>query len=123
MSEKMTLTVYLERKGQKAKALKRVEAEAFGIPYPLLAGWPARHGDMEITPAMLERIANSPKSSRISTLAKMARAQGSLELSPEPGRSNRQATAAAPAATPSRVPGFVLRPPRRARSRRPAPWT
>jgi len=61
MSQKLTLAVYLEQKGQKAKALKRVEAEAFGIPYPLQAGWPGRYGEMEVTPQMLDQIATTPK--------------------------------------------------------------
>lgn len=61
MSQKLTLTVYLEQKGQKAKALKRVEAEAFGIEYPLRTGWPGRHGEMEITAQMLEQIATAPR--------------------------------------------------------------
>ena len=61
MSQKLTLAVYLEQKGQKAKALKRVEAEAFGIPYPLQAGWPGRHGEMEVTSQMLDQIATTPK--------------------------------------------------------------
>jgi hypothetical protein len=54
MPEKLTLSAYLDQRGKKAKALKKGEAEAFGIPYPLQTGWPWRYGAMEITPAMIE---------------------------------------------------------------------
>jgi len=57
MAQEMTLTAYLAQRGTKAKALKRGEAEAFGIPYPLQAGWPARYADIVITEAMLRQAA------------------------------------------------------------------
>jgi hypothetical protein len=57
MSEKLTLTAYLDQRGKKAKALKRGEAEAFGIPYPLQSGWPAKYGALEITEEMTARAA------------------------------------------------------------------
>jgi len=118
MSQKLTLTVYLEQKGQKAKALKMVEAQAFGIPYPLQAGWPARHGDMEVTPQMLEQIAAAP---RVKVRLAGPALQG--DESDQTLRSNcdinhvRQAEAM----RPSRFPGFVVRPALRHRARRPAP--
>ena len=53
MSQKLTLTRYLEGRGS-VKSLTRIEAEAFGVPYPLVSGWPARYGATEITTAMLD---------------------------------------------------------------------
>jgi hypothetical protein len=118
MSQKLTLAVYLEQKGQKAKALKRVEAEAFGIPYPLQAGWPGRHGDMEVTPHMLEQIATAPRV-KVRTAAPTSR---DGEGSPNPRvdcdvNHGRQAEAM----RPPRFPGFVVRPALRHRVRTPAP--
>ena len=118
MSQKLTLTVYLEQKGQKAKALKRVEAEAFGIPYPLQAGWPGRHGDMEVTPQMLEQIATAP---RVKAQPAALACQGdedhqNLRLGRDINR-GRQSEAM----RPSLFPGFVVRPALRHRARRPAP--
>ena len=117
MSQKLTLAVYLEQKGQKAKALKRVEAEAFGIPYPLKAGWPGRHGDMEVTPQMLEQIATAPR-----VKVRLAEPVLQGDESHQTLRSDcainhgRQAEAM----RPSRFPGFVVRPALRHRARRPA---
>jgi hypothetical protein len=36
-------------------AILKVEAKAFGIEYPLKAGWPEKHGDREITPEMMKK--------------------------------------------------------------------
>lgn len=58
MSKKLTLARYLEGRGS-VKSLTRIEAEAFGVPYPLVSGWPARFGAMEITPAMLDGLEKS----------------------------------------------------------------
>jgi hypothetical protein len=55
MSQKLTLAIYLQSRGE-VKSLTRIEAEAFGIPYPLLSGWPARFGAVEITGKMLETL-------------------------------------------------------------------
>lgn len=101
MSEKMTLTTYLEKKGLKAKALKRGEAEAFGIPYPLQTGWPKRYGAMEITAAMIE-----------DATARMGRRKDG----------SGSASAEAAATTSPAFHGFVLRQARRYRTRKPAPW-
>lgn len=122
MPEKLTLTVYLERKGQKAKALKRVEAEAFGIPYPLQAGWPARHGAMEITQAMIERIANSPRRRDKLQSVKEVLSQGRLELLPASAAVPSVSAGESPVRRSPKVPGFALRSPKRAKPRRPAPW-
>jgi len=120
MSQKLTLAVYLEQKGQKAKALKRVEAEAFGIPYPLQAGWPGRHGGMEVTPQMLEQIATAPRVKARSAALTSREEEGRLNLRADCDVNHgRQAKVMRPA----RFPGFVLRPALRHRTRRPTPLT
>lgn len=119
VDQMLTLTRYLEQKGQKAKALKRVEAEAFGIPYPLQAGWPGRHGDMEVTPQMLEQIATAPRT-KVRLAAQVPQDNEVRQnLRPDCGiKHGNQAETL----RPSRFPGFVMRPALRHRARRPAPW-
>jgi hypothetical protein len=117
MSQKLTLTVYLEQKGQKAKALKRVEAEAFGISYPLQAGWPGRHGEMEVTPQMLEQIATAPRT-KVRLSAPMPQENEARQnLRPDRDINHRDQIEAM---RPSRFPGFIVRPALRYRARRPA---
>ena len=72
MSQKLTLARYLEGRGS-VKSLTRIEAEAFGVPYPLISGWPARHGDTEITQAMLEDLSQRIACARRSTASKALR--------------------------------------------------
>jgi hypothetical protein len=43
---------YLSAKGF-VKALMKAECHIFGIPFPLVRGWPAKYGKLEITPAMI----------------------------------------------------------------------
>jgi hypothetical protein len=118
MSQKLTLAVYLEQKGQKAKALKRVEAEAFGIPYPLQAGWPGRHGEMEVTPQMLEQIATTPRAKGRPATPAPQDDEGLQNPRPDCDiNEGRQVEAM----RPSRFTGFVVRPALRYRARRPAP--
>jgi hypothetical protein len=102
MSENITLMTYLEQRGGKAKALKRVEAEAFGIPYPLQAGWPKRYGSMKITAAMIE-----DARSRMRGGAGKVRAPAIVTA----------------VVTRSAFPGFVLRQARRYRARKSEPWS
>jgi hypothetical protein len=113
MSQKLTLAVYLEQKGQKAKALKRVEAEAFGIPYPLQAGWPGRHGHMEVTRQMLEQIAAAPRVKVRSALKTLRDNEAHQNLRPNCDINHvRQAEAM----RTCRFPGFTIRPARRRRA-------
>jgi len=119
MSQKLTLAVYLEQKGQKAKALKRVEAEAFGIPYPLQAGWPGRHGEMEVTPQMLEQITTAPRVKVRSAAPTSRDEEGRPNLGADCNVNHRRQ---AEVMRPARFPGFVVRPALRHRTRRPAPW-
>lgn len=72
MSQKLTLARYLEGRGS-VKSLTRIEAEAFGVPYPLVAGWPSRYGDMEITKAMLDDLSLRIGRARKSTASKALR--------------------------------------------------
>ena len=50
-----------------ARALLKKEADIFGVPYPLRAGWVDKYGEIEITQAMAQRLrailGNSPKRS------------------------------------------------------------
>jgi len=120
MSQKLTLAVYLEQKGQKAKALKRVEAEAFGIPYPLQAGWPGRYGGMEVTPQMLEQIATAPRVKVRSAPPTLQDNEGRQNQRPDCDfNQGRQAEAM----RACRFPGFTIRPSRRSRARHFAPMT
>jgi hypothetical protein len=105
MAQKMTLTGYLAQRGVKAKALTKGEAELLGIPYPLRAGWPRRHGAMEIEEEMLARlvacvegIRRAAEEKARSDRAKVKRSTpvGCLELTKLPA-----------------FPGFVLRRPKR----------
>lgn len=52
----MKLIEYLKKRGIGAFSLTRSECEAFGIPYPLVNGWPERHADLEITPQMVNTL-------------------------------------------------------------------
>jgi len=117
MSQKLTLTRYLEGRGP-VKSLTRIEAEAFGVPYPLVSGWPARYGAVEITPGMLDDLAarvaiagrSTAKKARrgLAGLGRAAPADQVLGLPPQPAASSLQVPA------PERiVHGFVLRRPRR----------
>jgi hypothetical protein len=117
MSQKLTLTVYLEQKGQKAKALKRVEAEAFGIPYPLQSGWPGRHGQMEITPDMLVHIATTPRA-KVRLAASASHVDGGSQNLRSDCDINQKHQV--DVMRPSPFPGFVVRPALRYRGRRPA---
>jgi len=55
MSQKLTLAVYLEGRGS-VKSLTKIEADVFGVPYPLVLGWPVRHGSQIVTEEMLEEL-------------------------------------------------------------------
>jgi hypothetical protein len=117
MSQKLTIAVYLKGRGE-VKSLTRIEAEAFGIPYPLVSGWPARYGNVEITKVMLaDLMARVARASR-STANKARRgltgidnrlqiAQSEVVLA-QLGSSQEQSLAPIHA-----VHGFVLRRPRR----------
>lgn len=129
MAEKLTLTTYLERRGT-CKTLTRIEAEAFGVPYPLVSGWPVRFGAVEITQAMLKDLATRIQTARRSTASKARRgldgAEGRVQNVPAPIEVPA-CTVAAPLQrnNPAIFPGFARRLARRARDRQveSAPWT
>lgn len=72
MAQKLTLTEYLRRRGA-IKALTKIEADAFGIPWPLQAGWPARFGAMEVTDEMRVDLQARMATARHSTASKAQR--------------------------------------------------
>ncbi|WP_314435854.1 hypothetical protein [Massilia timonae] len=78
MSQKLTLARYLEGRGS-VKSLTRIEAEAFGVPYPLVSGWPARYGPTEITSSMLDDLASRVEHARRSTANKARRGLEGVE--------------------------------------------
>ena len=125
----MTLSGYLERRGKKAKALTRIEAETFGIPYPLQSGWPKRHGGMKITQEMIERIetqAAADVQSDDRWIRRSAKRAAAAVANPAPAiprvQSPPAAVELASTTGASPVPGFVLRRPKRYRVRKLAPW-
>ncbi len=118
MPEKLTLAIYLERRGS-VKALTRIEAEVFGVPYPLVKGWAHRHGADEITQAMLDQLQEKIGRARSSTAEKAQRGLDGVEgmppalaASPLTGRQMDKATNKSTGQL-SVFSGFVLR---RARS-------
>lgn len=123
MSQKLTLARYLEGRGS-VKSLTRIEAEAFGVPYPLVSGWPARHGDMVISRAMLEDLAHRIGCARRSTASKALRGLdgvGCPSLPPKlsghrpPCEQSLQPTEVALTGQAPSFPGFALRAPKRLR--------
>jgi hypothetical protein len=116
MPENLTLSAYLEQRGKKAKALKKGEADAFGIPYPLQSGWPWRYGAMEITPAMIE-----DAQARIQAAKQEARSRTHCRLPSADEVRAEQSAADSHVAMTALFRGFVLRQARRYRSRSSAP--
>lgn len=120
MPEKLTLAVYLERRGA-VKALTRIEAEVFGVPYPLVKGWAHRHGADEITQAMLDQLQEKIGRARSSTAEKAQRGLDGVEgVPPAPAvtplvDSQSPSTRFKPIEKISPIPGFKLRQARRYR--------
>lgn len=130
MGEKLTLTRYLQGRGE-VKALTHIEAQAFGVPYPLQPGWPAKYGAMEITVAMIEDLKARILTAKESTASKARRGlDGIGDAVPVRDQATCQSAVAQalpvqPRTLPitsSLFPGFVLRRPKRCRSRSSAPW-
>lgn len=134
MGERLTLTRYLQGRGE-VKALTHIEALAFGVPYPLQPGWPAKYGAMEITEGMIEDLKAKILTAKESTASKARRGlEGIGQEAPTRGsmlaRAARQACSTAVAThtlqsmtrNSNLFPGFVLRQARRYRARKPAPW-
>ena len=125
MSQKLTLARYLEGRGS-VKSLTRIEAEAFGVPYPLISGWPARHGDAEITAAMLDDLGQRIAGARRSTASKALRGlDGAGTNVPFPARDTSPMRPTHPtdpaghahAEAARFFPGFALRPAKRSWTR------
>lgn len=117
----MNLAAYLGKRGT-CPALTRLEADTFGVPYPLVAGWPDRYAAVEITPAMIDQLRASIEAANKSTAAKARRAlDGALGLPvaavtreprvPHASATRQSGVTVAPAPRrPSMFPGFVVRP-------------
>jgi hypothetical protein len=122
----MTLSGYLKLRGKKAKALTRIEAEVFGIPYPLQSGWPKRYGVMEVTQEMVERVeaqaATGAQSDDRRIRRSARRAAALVPLAATIQTSSQPVVALGPSVEASPISGFVLRQARRYRSRKSAPW-
>jgi hypothetical protein len=117
MSQKLTLAVYLEGRGA-VKSLTKIEAEAFGVPYPLVSGWPARYREVEITNAMLEDLTTRVTGARRSTASKARRGLQGVEQGTRyvvtPDKPPQASTAALEEKKVSKaVNGFVVRKARR----------
>jgi hypothetical protein len=121
MAQKMTLTAYLAQRGKKAKALTKGEADLLGIPYPLRAGWPRRHGAMELTEEVVEQLVACAENARQASEEKARRDQVKTKGGSATTRLRARPTLSAPTAIPA-FPGFALRQARRYRSRSSAPW-
>jgi hypothetical protein len=122
MAQKTTLTSYLAKRGVKAKALTRGEAELLGIPYPLQCGWPRKYGGMEIDESLLERLAVHAEAARQAAEEKARRSRTQAQApTAMPVQDQLQLAVSPPRTRVSPVAGFVLRQARRYRSRSLAP--
>jgi len=114
MPEKLTLAVYLERRGA-VKALTRIEAEVFGVQYPLVKGWAHRHGADEITQVMLDELQEKIGRARSSTAEKAQRGLAGLvglevsSCSAPASKTNVRALSSGRCACQVLFPGFVVR--------------
>jgi len=121
MAEKMTLTKYLAQRGVKAKALTRGEATLLGIPFPLQGGWARKHGAMVIEEEMLPQLVAHAEIARLAAEEK-ARTKKVESRATVPAAIQLPLAIAPRPARVSPVPGFVLRRPKRYRTRKLAPW-
>lgn len=123
MAQKITLTAYLAKRGTKAKALTKGEADLLGIPYPLQCGWPRKYGGMEIEEGMADQLAVYADAAR-QVVEEKARRSHTKPRADMPVPAGEQLPLTPPPVRPavSPVPGFVLRQAKRYRGRKPAPW-
>ena len=106
----MTLTEYLKARGT-CKALTRIEAESFGVPYPLVSGWPVKFGGIEITLKMIERLRIRIGGAKESTASKARAALDAVfgDGVPAVRKSTPQAAPKPVRALPAVFHGFRLR--------------
>lgn len=52
----MKFMEYIKARGIASHSLTSVEANVFGVPYPLINGWCHVHADLEITNAMIQEL-------------------------------------------------------------------
>lgn len=108
----ITISEYLAKRGP-VKALTTIEAQAFGIEYPLVQGWARRHGRQVITQTMIDQLRASIDAANKSTAAKARRAlDGALGLPVVAVTREARVTVALPTRAPrvTQFPGFVVRP-------------
>jgi len=122
MAQKMTLAAYLVQRGKKAKALTKGEADLLGIPYPLRAGWPRRHGAIEISEELLEQLAGCVEVARQAAEERARRNSVTKRPSASICAQVKQIAAIPESKAPSAIPGFVLRQARRYRRSKPVHW-
>jgi hypothetical protein len=101
---KITLGEYLAKRGT-CPALTRLEADIFGVPYPLMNGWPTRHGKLEITADMVAELRAAIGCASTSTTAKAKKALDSVMGVPSAPRTRKKAEPRVVAA----FPDFALR--------------
>lgn len=109
LPQNFTLAEYLAKRGT-CPALTRLEANIFGVPYPLVAGWPVRFKNVEITAGMLDQLRASIGPAQTATTAKAKRALDSamgLAVTRE-ARVKVESPTRAPRV--SLFPGFAVRP-------------
>lgn len=106
----MTLNEYLAARG-KSKALTRIEAEAFGVPYPLIGGWPIKFGVVEITPGMIACLRAKISGAKESTAGKARAALDTVfgDGAQAVRKSTPQAAPKPVRTTPAAFHGFRLR--------------
>lgn len=111
-ARKMTLASYLAKRGA-CKALTSIEAQVFGVPFPLVAGWARRHGAVKITSEMIEQLRAKIGAAKSSTTAKAKRGlDAALGLPIEPvtrATCVKVASVTRGAQMSPRFPGFALR--------------
>lgn len=106
----MTLNEYLAARG-KSKALTKIEAEAFGVPYPLANGWPVKFGGIEITSEMVRILRAKINGAKESTAGKARAALDSVfgDGAPAVIKSTTQAAVKPVRALSDAFQGFRLR--------------
>ena len=109
----MNILQYLQAKYkcQVPAAITRAEADAFGIPYPLVSGWLARHGTREVDDYMLGRAKNKLMS-KARKNAKKGRKNSPHHLSAISVIANKSGPVSYPAIASYVPPAMPIKPPR-----------
>lgn len=114
----MKLTEYLSKRG--SKALTRIEAEIFGVPYPMASGWAHRHREADVGIDELHALraslapanSTSAKKALRGVEAAIGMAKAVVARAPRTAPVRLVQHVSVPAPRPSelpRFPGFLLR--------------